>query len=438
MQKRLSRCLRRLALGVVVVLQAVPLLALGTSAAAPAKSAGTILQYDENGRVVGQVRREFGGVTVPAAEPPRIDLVSPPVRTSADVPFFVPGEILAVSAEADFVGRARGLGFPVLQRARLAALGMTLYRLRTPAGASAPDVLATFRAAFPAVEADVNAIVRPAAGAHGWDALAVVGWPARRVSCGRGIAVGMIDTAVDEGHEAFREGQLVQRSFLPAERKPAAADHGTAIAALLIGNDASAGYQGLLPGTQLYAASIFEESETGQTVGNVFALIGAFDWMLESNVDVLNLSLETGENRILSAALDSALSSGVTITAAAGNGGATALPAYPAAHPDVLAVTAIDPDLQAYRYANHGDYIDFAAPGVSLWTAKPGGGQFQSGTSFAVPFLTAAVAMQMAAGADHDPSALRRSLSRTVRDLGAPGKDDVYGWGLLSFGPDCG
>ncbi len=415
---------------------ALSLVVLGASEAAPAKSTGTIFQYDEQGRVIGRVRRQFDARGEPDLGPAREDIQIRPVAAREETNF-VPGEIVAVSADPSFAGRVRGLGFPVLERARLTALEMTVYRLRTPAGAVASEVLPVFRTAFPGVEADVNTIVRPAGAVRGWDAVAAVGWPSRRASCGDGISIGMIDTAVDAAHEAFGSRDLIQRSFLPPDRAAASADHGTAVAALLVGGSGSAGFEGLLPGARLYAGGIFEENDTGQAVGNVFALVGAFDWMVESKVDVLNLSIETGKNSILLVALDKALSKGLTITAAAGNGGATAPPAYPAAHPSVLAVTAIDPELQAYRRANHGDYIDFAAPGVSLWTATPGGGQFQSGTSFAVPFLTAAVAMQQAAGETQDADALRKSLSGSVRDLGQPGKDDVYGWGLLSFSPDC-
>jgi subtilisin family serine protease len=68
-----------------------------------------------------------------------------------------------------------------------------------------------------------------------------------------------------------------------------------------------------------------------------------------------------------------------------GNGGKEA-PAYPAAHPDVIAVTAIDADARIYKKANRGEYIDLAAPGVDVWAAKAGGGgSYRSGTSFAVP-----------------------------------------------------
>ena len=74
---------------------------------------------------------------------------------------------------------------------------------------------------------------------------------------------------------------------------------------------------------------------------------------------------------------------------------------------------------------------------MRLWTAVPGGGQLQSGTSFAVPFLTAVVAAQMSNGIAADPQEIRRSLLPGARDLGAPGKDVVFGWGLLRLSPTC-
>ncbi len=406
--------------------------------AAPAKSTGTILQYDEEGRVIGRIKREFSGRSnEPAlleAEPTQP--LAPVSPAAGPVDDHVPGEILAVSDAPDFAGRVRGLGFPVLQRAELANLDLTVYRLRTPAALPAPDALLTFRTVFPSAIADLNGFVHLAADVRGWDALGTVGWPRGARLCGQGISIGMIDTGVHNPDNAITSNRLVQRSFLPEEKMPARRDHGTAIAGLLIGNSSPA-FDGLLPGARLFAANIFEETQTGQALGNVFALVGAFDWMIRSRVDVLNLSLETGRNDILSVALEKAMAKDIVITAAAGNGGAEARPAHPAAHPDVLAVTAVDPELRAYAHANRGDYIDFAAPGVSLWTATTDGGRFQSGTSFAVPFLTAAVAMQMATGTERSPAALRDNLSLSVRDLGAPGKDSVYGWGLLTYSPEC-
>ena len=60
---------------------------------------------------------------------------------------------------------------------------------------------------------------------------------------------------------------------------------------------------------------------------------------------------------------------------------------------EVIAVTAVDKNLRGYIHANHGDYIDVAAPGVEIWTALPGVLEgYQSGTSFAAPHVTAILA----------------------------------------------
>ena len=126
------------------------------------------------------------------------------------------------------------------------------------------------------------------------------------------------------------------------------------------------------------------------------------------------------------------------MTAAAGNGGRGSAPAYPAAHPSVLAVTATDRSLKVYEYATTGAYIDFAAPGVEVLTADNAGVRPHSGTSFAVPFLTAAAALEIANGVSPTVASLRTVLRRHARDLGAPGKDDTYGWGLLDLKGLCG
>jgi subtilisin family serine protease len=68
----------------------------------------------------------------------------------------------------------------------------------------------------------------------------------------------------------------------------------------------------------------------------------------------------------------------------------------------------------------------------------PHGGRVQSGTSFAVPYVTAQVAVEVAHGAAADPDALRRLLQSRVTDMGAPGRDDDYGWGFVASAPSCG
>jgi subtilisin family serine protease len=99
-------------------------------------------------------------------------------------------------------------------------------------------------------------------------------------------------------------------------------------------------------------------------------------------------------------------------------------------------VTAVNKNLQNYRYANRGDYIDIAAPGVAIWTALPGAQQgYHSGTSFATPYVTAALAAMYPRIAGQKADDALRSLQ--FRDRGEPGDDPVYGRGLLLAPASC-
>ena len=87
--------------------------------------------------------------------------------------------------------------------------------------------------------------------------------------------------------------------------------------------------------------------------------------------------------------------------------------------------------------ANRGPYIDFAAPGVKLWTAVPVGGRYQSGTSFASPYVSAQVAAVSARAGIVNVLALRNLLRERAVDMGNPGRDDTYGWGFVNQAPSC-
>jgi minor extracellular protease Epr len=146
------------------------------------------------------------------------------------------------------------------------------------------------------------------------------------------------------------------------------------------------------------------------------------------------MSLAGPPNRVLEAAAAALVERGVIIVAAAGNGGPKADPGYPAAYPGVIAVTAVDSTDTVYRRAGRGPHIDLAAPGVDVWTAASvSGAKPKTGTSFAAPFVTAAAAMALGREPEMDVAALTAMLAGSARDLGDPGRDDVYGFGLIQW-----
>jgi len=240
------------------------------------------------------------------------------------------------------------------------------------------------------------------------------------------LRIGMIDSQVDTSHASLNNSDIKSRSFAPAQAKQPDF-HGTAIASIIAGN--SGDYRGIAPKTELYAASVFEKDSERGEIASTVSLVMALDWLMSSGVDVVNISLAGPPNRLLQAALNRAAEQDVTILAAAGNGGPVAQPMYPAAYESVVAVTAVDTRGQVFRLANRGEYLDIAAPGVSLVHAKAGGGYVaSSGTSFAVPFAAAAAARLKQVEPQGD---VLEVLFSNAEDLGPPGRDEIYGYGLL-------
>ena len=235
----------------------------------------------------------------------------------------------------------------------------------------------------------------------------------------------------------FAGSRVVTKAFTPAGERPSSDVHGTAVAALLVG-DGAGNVPGLMSGAQLYAADAFYRDEEGNDVANAVSLLESLNWLATRQVSVVNLSLAGPANTALASAIEQIDTSGVVVVAAAGNNGPSAPPVYPAAYPTVIAVTAVDGRLRPYRRANRGDYLTLAAPGVKIWAASGADdGKYHYGTSFAVPFAAAVVADLVARSPQSGPAYIRRTLVGGVQDLGDPGKDPIYGWGLVRAPTAC-
>jgi hypothetical protein len=240
------------------------------------------------------------------------------------------------------------------------------------------------------------------------------------------LRIGMIDSEVDTAHPALAGAHIESRSFAPEGAK-LPDFHGTAIASIIAAADTD--YRGLAPSSHVYAAAVFEEDAERGEIASTVSLVRALDWLVSSGVDVINISLAGPPNRLLEAALARAAGSDVMILAAAGNGGPVARPMYPAAYDSVVAVTAVDAGGRVFRLANRGSYLDLSAPGVGMLHARAGGGYVaSSGTSFAVPFAATAAARLRYLQPEENVLEL---LIRSAQDLGPPGRDEIYSYGLL-------
>jgi subtilisin family serine protease len=242
------------------------------------------------------------------------------------------------------------------------------------------------------------------------------------------LRIGIIDSSVDQGHGAFSQASITTRRFVENDSPPNF--HGTAIASIIASNDPSA--LGLAPRAELFAAEVFDQTDEQGEFASTVSLIKALNWLITEQVSVINISLAGPPNRLLETALARVRERGVLAIAAAGNGGPMAQPMYPAAYPEVVAVTATDNRGRAFRLANRGEYVDIAAPGVNVRHAQAGGGYAaSSGTSYAVPFVTVAAARLLQSNSE--PAVMLDALYASAVDIGAPGRDQIYGYGQLQF-----
>jgi hypothetical protein len=373
--------------------------------------------------------------------------------------------VLAVNLSPAGAAHAQKLGFQVGSPAHMGPLGGNVTPLHAPPGldsATARNLLTTavpggqfavnqiyslYQPASnqPAAIRDMNPSARYTEPAHVADEMLcrndhcfgrqIIKWQEYLPSCASNVRIGVIDTAIDHEHPTFSRARLDTGNFVPEGGKPSSGWHGTGVLAILAG-DPKSGTPGLIPEADFYVANVFATDASGQVATDTASLLKALDWMDGLDVKVINMSFAGPKDELVQKSIERMAGKGTVFVAAAGNDGPTAAPAYPAAYKPVIAVTAVTKDMRNYPYANRGPQIDVAAPGVDIWTAVPRSREgFHSGTSFAVPYVTAVVATIVRDGPAQEKEQLLNRLH--VVDLGPPGRDPIYGRGLLMAPQSC-
>ncbi|MEX0590575.1 MAG: S8 family serine peptidase [Xanthobacteraceae bacterium] len=349
-------------------------------------------------------------------------------------------EIVVAAPNAADIDRIAAQGYILLSRDRLALVDAEIARFRVPARLTIEQARTQIMRLVPAALFDINHVYRPgelACGADSCAAFEMIGWKAAAHACPAGTTIGMIDTSVNVKHEALAGVDIEAFDVLAEGRRPASNAHGTAIAVLLAGRR-DARTPGLLDGLRVIAAQAFHRDARGQDAADAFDIARAIDRLAARKAGVINMSFAGPANAVLERVVTVARGRDVVLVAAAGNSGPRSAPLYPAAYENVVAVTAIDRNSQVYRQASTGAHIDFAAPGVRLWTAASvSGGRYRSGTSYAAPFVSAAFAVARARAPQKSAAELIDELAKQTVDLGPPGRDATYGWGLVQSDGDC-
>jgi serine protease len=289
------------------------------------------------------------------------------------------------------------------------------------------------------------------------------------------VKVAVIDSGIDDGHPEFAGRIAAGRSFVAGSSWQRDTDgHGTFVAGLIAADPGNGkGIAGLAFNAQLLIAKVVQPD------GNVYlpGEVAAIKWAVGAGAQVINLSLGGGRdpqdlrNDYFSPAerdaIEYAVSKGVVVVAAVGNG--TESPAipwpyadYPAALPHVLGVSALRQNGSVPDYSNRDRvFVDMAAPGDEMFSTIPrnlvdattqpdcagqpysncGPPEFRVaiGTSFAAPQVAAAAALLLGVDPRLSADQVVWLLERSARDVNAAtgcskcpaGRDSLTGWGRL-------
>jgi hypothetical protein len=252
---------------------------------------------------------------------------------------------------------------------------------------------------------------------------------AHELARGDRVLVAVIDSGVDTTNPDLAgdiAGTFDAVGSGPGSFKPHS--HGTAIAGAIA---AHGRLMGAAPAAQILAVRAFSGDTADE--GTTFAIMSGLNWAVGHGARIVNMSFAGPQDPGIARTLAAAHDRGVVLVAAAGNKGAKSPPLYPAADPNVIAVTATDSADHIFKMANRGRYIAVAAPGVDILALAPDGAyRLSTGTSIAAAHVSGIAALLLERKPSLKPSDIRAILIATAKAPGPPTPDSDFGAGLVS------
>ncbi|RZS90369.1 subtilisin family serine protease [Motilibacter rhizosphaerae] len=268
-----------------------------------------------------------------------------------------------------------------------------------------------------------------AAGSAAWQLGFLHAADANRISTGKGVVIGLVDTPVDTSVPELR-GRVREGLRLDGAKTPSADPHGTGMADLMVGSGARSGLRGLAPGATVLSVGTASTVQAGVNEQEAYGI----GWAAKHHVGVLNLSFGEGVcTLVIREAVKAAVAADVVVVAAAGNRtqGDRGVDC-PARLPGVIAVTAVDQRGRFSQVSVHGPEAVLAAPGVDMTVVGPGGRLFKgSGTSASTALVSATAALVRAKYPRLKAPDVIARLVQTADDAGAKGRDPEYGFGIV-------
>ncbi|TFG32162.1 hypothetical protein EU527_10785 [Candidatus Thorarchaeota archaeon] len=257
-----------------------------------------------------------------------------------------------------------------------------------------------------------------------------------------GVRVAVIDSGINIDSE-LDSRVIAQMSFInttygytqsdnsTTDSKPSGITHGTYISKIIANRAPN-------------AAIVNAKVVTSNDIATIDGLIAAIRWaILEQNCSVINISLGLGlvSEDLIADTLEWAFNRGVSVIAAAGNGGQNGIAGSsidsPAAYPEVIAVAGVDEQLNPYYFSGTGPLRDrIIKPDIAAWGYYRNNGVSVFGTSFAAPVVSA-IAVQIIAhciknGWSWTPGMLKSVIMASAINL--PAESWQVGAGLVDLG----
>lgn len=252
---------------------------------------------------------------------------------------------------------------------------------------------------------------------------------------GKGVKIAVLDSGVTKHDDLNIIDGVAFTSYTTSYEDDNG--HGTHVTGIIGALDNDIGTVGVAPDAKLYIVKVLDSKGDGY----ISDVIEGVNWAIQNDVDIINLSLGTPVNSaFLQETLEFANSKGIIIVVAAGNKGNTQGAGdnilYPAKYDCVLSVGAVDSNHQRSLTSSTGNKLDLVAPGGSIMSTYLNN-QYAviGGTSMAAPHVTGVIALLKEAYPYASSDWIKARLIETVEDLGEPGKDRLYGYGLVQI-PD--
>jgi thermitase len=349
---------------------------------------------------------------------------------------FVPGRILLKFRAGTSDAHARGLLASYGARTASRISGIDVHVVELPQTAVEEHFVQTFSAIQEVEFAELDRILAPEEMTPN-DPYYSNQWHLRKIAASTAwsnttgspsVIIAILDSGVDGSHPDLTSKLVPGWNIY--DNNPDTSDiqgHGTAVA----GTTAAASNNGLGVASVAWGCKIMpvriSDPNGGGTLSNIAS---GLTWAADHGARVANISYQVTTSLSVTSAANYFQSKGGVVAVSAGNSGT-----FNSAgdNPSMLTVSGTDSNDVLASWSNTGNYVDLAAPGVSIRTTNRGGGYGSwTGTSFSAPVVAGVAALVISANPSLTAPQVQDVLNQSADDLGTAGWDANYGWGRVN------